>query len=229
MKPTTNSLIGHKISLHGEDVILLPQRGMFWPARNMLIVADLHLGKDDTFRSSSMMVPGDISGSDLDDLEELATNLPCDRILILGDFVHHRDGMTKRLDRQLRMWRARVRVSRVQLVTGNHDRGAGVEKLPDGFELLGDELTDGPFTFRHHPDPHEGAHVIAGHTHPVVVLRGRGGDKLRVPCFTQTDNVTTLPSFGSFTGGFEVSRDQSGAIYAVAGRSILQVPTRAAS
>jgi hypothetical protein len=38
-----------------------------------------------------------------------------------------------------------------------------------------------------------------------------------------------LPSFGSFTGGYEVSRDQSAQIYAVAGRSILQVPTRAAS
>ena len=39
-----------RVSLGGEDVVLLGGRALYWPARARLLLADLHLGKADAFR-----------------------------------------------------------------------------------------------------------------------------------------------------------------------------------
>ena len=56
------------ITLAGESVHLLGARALYWPARDALLIADLHLGKADLFRRSGIGLP---SGGTSDDLQRL--------------------------------------------------------------------------------------------------------------------------------------------------------------
>ena len=40
------------LKLAGETLTLLPQRAIYWSARKTLILADPHIGKDDTFHTA---------------------------------------------------------------------------------------------------------------------------------------------------------------------------------
>src|SRR3982074_1557313 len=46
------------IELAGEEIILLPERAIYWPRAETLFVADTHWGKDATFRAAAIAVPG---------------------------------------------------------------------------------------------------------------------------------------------------------------------------
>jgi len=51
------------------------------------------------------------------------------------------------------------------------------------------------------------AYSLTGHVHPARVLqgRGRGADRVRLPCFVFSDKRGILPAFGVFTGHHTVS------------------------
>ena len=61
---------GLALALAGEPMRLLADRALYWPARRRLLVADLHLGKADTFRAAGIALP---SGGTALDLGRLAT------------------------------------------------------------------------------------------------------------------------------------------------------------
>ena len=68
----------------------------------------------------------------------------------------------------------------------------------------------GPGLLSHEPEIRQRGHEratlnVCGHIHPVVRLRSRT-DSLRLPCFfvEHDHRRLTLPSFGEFTGGYEV-------------------------
>ena len=57
--PTTDSVCagGLGVELAGEAVCLLPRRALWWRAMRTLFVADVHLGKAETFRTLGVPVP----------------------------------------------------------------------------------------------------------------------------------------------------------------------------
>ena len=46
-----------EVLLAGEPMRLLADRALYWPARRRLLLADLHLGKADTFRAAGIALP----------------------------------------------------------------------------------------------------------------------------------------------------------------------------
>ena len=52
--------------------------------------------------------------------------------------------------------------------------------------------------------------------HPGVVLAGRAGDRLRLPCFHFGPDVGVLPAFGPFTGLHVLPRRADTRVFAVA-------------
>ena len=124
---------------------------------------------------------------------------------MLGDFLHG-----PRQPRVEALWRAFLAAHpecSCSVIAGNHDRAlvpdaAGVVHLPD-------DVSDGPFRFRHMPleatDP-DGAHVICGHVHPVVRLPGLPG---RYPALALDPHQSILPAFSAFTGGWLLEDDRS--------------------
>jgi uncharacterized protein len=45
------------LTIAGEDVLLLPERALFWPRACALVVADVHWGKAASFRAAGIPIP----------------------------------------------------------------------------------------------------------------------------------------------------------------------------
>ncbi|MDQ4678526.1 ligase-associated DNA damage response endonuclease PdeM [Stenotrophomonas maltophilia group sp. RNC7] len=178
----------------GEPLVLLGARALYWPARQALLLADLHLGKADVFRRAGIALPGGGTGKDLQRLQGLLDARACREVWILGDILHdpaHRAAWYQQwLD-----WRERNAALDVHVLRGNHDR-----QLPHA-ELqvqIHDEVRLPPFLLRHEPVPDAELHVIAGHLHPQIALPPL---RRRFPAFWLRDRMTLLPAFSAFTAG----------------------------
>jgi len=211
------------LTLAGESVFLLAGRALYWPAQQMLVVADIHFGKAASFRALGVPVPRGTTTQNLQALDLLLEQVTCRQIVFLGDFLHARAAHAPATVAAMLAWRRRHPQLLLTLVRGNHDLHAG-----DPSHLLGVTLVDepyrlGPFAFCHHPDTASEAYVLAGHVHPVYHLRS-GHDGLRLPCFLQGPSRLILPSFGAFTGGYVVSPAVDEAVFVVADGAIFPLP-----
>jgi DNA ligase-associated metallophosphoesterase len=204
------------LELAGEPVRLLADRALYWPARQRLLIADLHLGKGDTFRAAGIAVPTGGTAHDLARLAALLARTGARSLWILGDFLHARRNAA--VDAAWRAFREAHGNVAFAVVPGNHDRAfdalaAGVERLPDG-------VVDWPFELRHAPLVRPAArHVLCGHVHPVLRLPGAG----RHPLFWLRPEITVLPAFSAFTGGHPVPRADSAGSVLCDGDQLLQL------
>jgi DNA ligase-associated metallophosphoesterase len=207
-------------------MVLRSDRTLFWPRRQWLIVADLHLGKAESLRRDGVALPGAVMDADLQRLAVALARTEARRLLILGDLVHDAHGMTAAMVRRVSEWRRRIPVE-MMLVPGNHDRH--VDELPPSWEIerLAERVNDPPFTFTHAPDD-TGAPVAFnwhGHVHPVRTVRG-GGDRLRLPCFCVGASSGVLPAFSSLAGGAEQPCAPGVQQWVVMDQHIVRVPMR---
>ncbi|MEP6604523.1 MAG: metallophosphoesterase [Nitrosospira sp.] len=215
------------ISYDGHILQLLPQRALWWASEKTLLVADVHLGKGATFRALGQPVPRGSSYWDLQRLSALVAHLQAQRLVVLGDFWHSRQGLTPTLFHALQQWRRQLAQLQLLLVRGNHDRAISKGNIPAS---LGIEMVDQPFPlasglYACHAPPLQvpglppaggngtsnmppagvSAHApeafyLAGHLHPAVRLTGKGHDSSRLPCFVLQAGQLVLPAFGSLTG-----------------------------
>lgn len=216
------------VNVRGEELHLLAERAVWWPERATLFVADIHFGRIASYRARGAPVPGDTLGETLERLGRLIDELSVQRVMVLGDLVQERAGLTDEvvrrvgaaMDRWVDRWGARF-----ALIPGNHEHQVGplpaqwpVEHVDGGSRL-------GPFALHHHPreardntpsrsDDDALPFELAGHYHPTVCLRS-GGDRLRLPCFAFSRSGGVLPAFHTMTNGVEMS-PESYRVYVIA-------------
>ncbi|MDB5846610.1 MAG: box helicase [Rhodoferax sp.] len=212
------------ITCAGETLWLLPDRALWWPARRVLWVADLHLGKAAAFRALGQPVPGGTTQENLLRLDRLLLALAPRQVVFLGDFLHAAASRTASIFEALHGWRARHAGVAMVLVRGNHDKRAGDPPPSLGIEVVTEPWLLGPFAACHHPQTHATHHVLAGHVHPALELRGVGRDRLRLACFCFDPGVGVLPAFGEFTGGWRVDGAEGRRLFAVGGDGVWEVP-----
>jgi len=210
---------GIQLTVCNEDVVLLPTRAVAWPAQKTLLVADLHWGKTETFRAHGIALPDGCFESDLQRLSATLNATNSQRLIILGDLVHHHMGITKNVLARIAQWR-REFTGEIRLIRGNHDRQP-VAPAWNMFEH-NHHWSEGPFTFGHVPEPVKGTFLWAGHLHPTVVLRG-AGDRLRLPCFHLGRHVGILPAFSEFSGGYNVRKGANERIFAIADQNVIEL------
>ncbi len=206
---------GHlKTELAGERITLWPERALGWDGS--LYVADLHWGKEASFRLHGVPLPGGMLAEGLARLSALVERAGCARLVVLGDLVHDRAGLTAEVVGAVAAWRARHAHVSVELVRGNHDRWAPALPEEWGVTELGATHTDGPFRLVHEaePDPNGDLYTLGGHLHPVVALGARA-ERLTLPCFLLGLAHGVLPAFNTFTRGVRVTRAE-GRIFVVA-------------
>ncbi|SDP98629.1 ligase-associated DNA damage response endonuclease PdeM [Ectopseudomonas guguanensis] len=202
---------GHLIlSLAGAELWLLADKAIWWPQQQALLIADIHIGKAAAYRALGQPVPQGTTAANLQRLDALLQRFDCRQLIFLGDFLHAPGSRTPATLAALAEWRERHAELAMTLVRGNHDKRAG--DPPEGLRIavVEEPLLLGPFALQHEPLAHASHHVLAGHLHPAYSLRGRGRQRLRLPCFVLGDEVSLLPAFGSFTGSmtFRAEPDQ---------------------
>ena len=214
-------MAGPCVKLGGRRLVLLPQHAVWDVAARTVMVSDLHLGKEATFRALAIPVP-DQTCRTLDLLTKLLSLTDAVRLIILGDLLHARRGRCEQMMQQVTLWRQRHSSVRMELVRGNHDVASG--DPPEEWQMT---CFSEPFACQrlqlcHDPKQCEGPGV-AGHLHPVVRLRGRGRDSLRLPCFLLRDEVLVLPAFSRFVDGRVLQAGAADQIFVVSEQSVISI------
>ena len=212
------------VELAGEMVWLLAHKAIYWPARRMLVIADIHFGKAAAFRALGVPVPRGTTTQNLLALDALLASYACEEIVFLGDFLHARAAHAPATVAAMLAWRARHPALRLTVVRGNHDAHAGDPVATLAIRMVDEPHQVGKLSFCHHPDTVATGYVLAGHVHPVFHLRGDIG-VLRLPSFLLGRQRAILPSFGAFTGGHAVRPGTGERIYVTADAAIFPLPT----
>ena len=185
-------------SFAGETFRATAGGALFWPARNALLVADLHLEKASWFARLGQFLPPYDSHATLSALAGEVDRTGAERLFCLGDSFHDSfgcerlpasarellTGLTARLDW---MW-----------IVGNHDPGFA----DHCGGRIADEVELGGIVLRHEAVRGEPRPELSGHYHPKlrVSLSGRSVSRR---CFVVSPTKLILPAFGSLTGGLD--------------------------
>ncbi len=206
------------IILQGEELVLLPQRALLWPAQKTLLVADLHWGKSGHFRKHGIAIPANAHRQDELKLAALIREHNVERLIVAGDMFHSRqnnevDGFAH--------WRNSHAALHIDLVTGNHDI-LPAEKYTEWNMTRHDSLQLGPFMVMHDAPATCEQFCIHGHIHPAVRLHGKGNQSLKLCCFAQDARRLILPAFGQFTGTHSLHIPDYEHIYVIAEDKVMQ-------
>ncbi|MCU9838402.1 ligase-associated DNA damage response endonuclease PdeM [Ruegeria sp. WL0004] len=186
---------GYDFTFAGERLTALGTGALWWGARRLLCVSDLHLGKSERIarRGGTPLPPYEVA----DTLDRFAADLERtapETVICLGDSFDDTEA-ARALPEP-----ARLRIATLQAglrwiwIEGNHDPSP---VAMGGSHLA--ELTLGPLLFRHIAQP--GAQgEISGHYHPKAALRLRGRSLSR-PAFLVDTARIVLPAYGTYTGG----------------------------
>jgi len=185
-------------SFAGETFSATADGALFWPAQNVLLVADLHLEKASWFARFGQFLPPYDSHATLTALARSVEHTNAARLYCLGDSFHDAFGC-ERLPASARELLTDL-TSRLDWtwIVGNHD--PGFSDHCGG--RLADEVDLGGIILRHEAVRGEPRPEMSGHYHPKlrVSLKGR---RVSRRCFVVSPTKLILPAFGSLTGGLD--------------------------
>lgn len=209
------------INCSGEELELSKEKAIYWAAKKMLIISDLHVGKSAHFRKYGIPVPATIGQHDLQRLAKLINSYDTDVVLITGDMFHN----TLNSDVLLfEAWRKEHRHIRFILVKGNHDALSTDTYSRLEIEVVHKELLVTPFRFIHDkPTTFDKYFNITGHVHPGVTIYGKARQQLKFPCFYFTQTCAVMPAFSAFTGLSKIHREDGDQFYAITPTQVLAV------
>ena len=216
------------ITLHGIQLTLLGGKAVYWPAQQMLLVADPHFGKEATFRSGGIPVPTGSTTGTLKAIEDMLTETAARRLVILGDMFHNRDSLSEDVKGSLANFFCNHDDVQFTLVLGNHDANLGA--LPPQWPLAVKEslivdrvaLTHDPATW-----PGDVDLVLCGHLHPAVRVQSLTDSAGKLPCYWASRQRLVLPAIGQFTGTHVIKPKHDDQVWLIAERQVIEHRHRA--
>ena len=214
-----------RIVVRQEDFELLPDRCLYWPSQELLVVADIHMGKAETFQQQGLWLPDGARARDLSTLRQIIAERPVRHVIFLGDLVHSAAGATDELIEDFAQW-MRDFGETVWVVLGNHDVGLA-KRWPAawGQATLCSHVAIGRFIFQHEPIATPVSDEIfywVGHVHPTISLQ-KGPDRMRLPGFVISAFQGLLPAFTSLGGGYDVPYSPSDRVFVVSGGRVYPI------
>lgn len=203
-----------------EELLLLPQKAIWLPKYQTLLLSDTHLGKGAHFRKAGIAIPQILAQEELARLSDLISELKPLTIIFLGDLFHSE--INNDCD-WFALWREMHQKIEMILVKGNHDI------LPQSFYQkvnlkVVHSFFIGKFKLMHEPPKSpESDYIIAGHIHPGVRLKGKARQGVTLPCFYFGVQFAVLPAFGKFTGKAIIKPTENDKIFAIAGEQVVQI------
>jgi DNA ligase-associated metallophosphoesterase len=185
-------------SFAGETFEATPSGALFWPAREALLVADLHLEKASWFARLGQFLPPYDSHATLTALATEVERSGARRLYCLGDSFHDAFGCDRLPPSARELLVALTAKFDWTWIVGNHDPGFA-DHCGGRIE---DEVEIGGIILRHEALPGEPRAEISGHFHPKLRVHLKGRHVSR-RCFVRSATKLIMPAFGSLTGGLD--------------------------
>jgi DNA ligase-associated metallophosphoesterase len=212
------------VDIAGTSICLLPEKAIYWPEKNCLLMADLHLGKAGHFRKAGIPIPSTIHDTDLKKLANLIEKYSVEKVYLLGDLFHSNINVEWL---NFKNWIKNYKSTQFVLIMGNHDILGPKEYEATNFKHINKDLLIEPFLLSHSPilqkNIPEGVFNLAGHIHPSIYIKGIGKQGLTLPCFYFSHNFGILPAFGAFTGTANINATEGSSIFVVAEDKVIPI------
>jgi uncharacterized protein len=182
--------------------------------RKTLVIADLHLGFEESLNKSGVMIPRFQMKDIIGRLEPMIQAAQPETIVINGDFKHEFGKISET------EWRDSFKLidflkkhGNLIFIRGNHDRNLPIVLKKRNIKVMEDHIVDGFFIT--HGDiikeiPKDCHTIVIGHEHPAVSIR-EGNRIERFKCFIETryDNkkLIVLPSIKPSVQGHDLIID----------------------
>ena len=210
------------IHFKNQTLQLHPTKAIYWREQDILLIADLHLGKAAHFRKKGLAAPATVLQKNLSNLASLLKDFTPHKVLFLGDLFH---SSLNNVWEQFSLFLQKYPSITFELVQGNHDI------LPSQFyknaqlEVYTKPLIIDSFIFSHYPlkTVPENLYNFYGHLHPGVVLSGFGGHEIKLACFHFGQTQCVLPAFGAFTGLFILQPKVGDRVFVIAEETVIEV------
>jgi DNA ligase-associated metallophosphoesterase len=209
-----------EITLQGQQLYLLPERAIWWPAQRAIILSDVHWGKSAHFRKHGIPMPGSTQQHDAVRLAGIVRRHHAEHLIIAGDLFHSKHN--SEVD-DFVLWRNAHTNLRIHFVMGNHDILSPHFYHSLNFEVHREGLAIGPFYIAHDDTSHEGLYTIHGHVHPGLSMRGLGVHAVTLPCFCIGDHAMILPAFGKFTGCKRIEPAHFRSVYLIGEEKVMRL------
>ena len=190
-------------SFAGETFLATSDGALFWPERQTLLVADLHLEKASWFARIGQFLPPYDSQATLSALAALVELTGAKRLYCLGDSFHDRFGCERLPIAARAMLTDLTTALDWTWILGNHDPGFADHC---GGRLAEEEEVAG-IILRHEAVRGEIRPEMSGHFHPKLRLNVKGRHVSR-RCFVVSPSKIIFPAFGALTGGLDAQHPQ---------------------
>jgi DNA ligase-associated metallophosphoesterase len=190
-------------SFAGETFVPSGEGALFWPEREALLVADLHLEKASWFARLGQLLPPYDSHATLTALAAEIEGAGATRVYCLGDSFHDRFGCDRLPEQSRALLTQMTGAVQWTWIIGNHDPGFADHcggTIEEDVEL-------GGIILRHEAVREESRPEISGHFHPKVRLNVKGRRVSR-RCFVVSESKIIMPAFGALTGGLDASHPE---------------------
>ena len=198
-------------SFAGETFFATAKGALFWPRKNALLVADLHLEKASWFARLGQFLPPYDSHATLSALAAEVGRTGARRLFCLGDSFHDAFGCDRLPDQARALLTELTAKLDWTWIVGNHDPLTQPRRPGDGAGLsiadrcggkLAQEVELAGIILRHEAVRGDPRPEMSGHFHPKlrVNLKGR---RVSRRCFVVSPSKIILPAFGSLTGGLD--------------------------
>lgn len=207
---------------------IIDEPALLFKEKQLLVVADLHIGIESELREKGLQVPSQTMLME-ERLVSLLQTYPVHDIILLGDIKHTIPTSTTQERTDVKRFLDIIKTyGRLHVLPGNHD--GNIQRLlsseivlhpSDGFVLDSIGFVHGHRWPR--AEVMQCEQVVIGHTHPIVMLTDRLGYRtyescwLRGPCIDKkikekyphavSSQILVMPAFNPLCGGIAVNRD----------------------
>lgn len=202
--------------------LLLPQKAIYIEKHQVLLIADPHFGKAAHFRKAGVPISEHLHDDDLQKISLLICQFDPRDIYFLGDLFHS--------DLNESWWILEEFIDlfpavNFHLVKGNHDILPKACYTSGKWIIHEEPLEIENFLLSHEPIPNvpEGKINLCGHIHPGISLRGKGRQKVTLPCFFYSQRRIILPAFGRFTGLDVLACTKSDQAFVIADEAVISI------
>ncbi|MES2000907.1 MAG: ligase-associated DNA damage response endonuclease PdeM [Pseudomonadota bacterium] len=183
--------------------LVTAEGALFWPLRNALLLADLHLEKASWFARLGQFLPPYDSHATLCAIARAIETAGATTVYCLGDSFHDRFGCERLPADARKLLTDLTGAVDWNWIVGNHDPGFADHC---GGRLIDEAVIDG-LVLRHEAERAETRPEISGHFHPKLRLQLKGRNVSR-RCFVMAESKLIMPAFGALTGGLDAHHPQ---------------------